>query len=227
MAWFGPAPTLPRPQLFSSVDKSSNQTDHSPSVNAHTIVTHSLPVKCGASRPLATKTNAGKSWRGCLSLLLLSWPLDTHSRLPIPVVPDWHMRHWWCTVERAKLITDVLFPRLVYWQTFVSDPLAKCVSGNCERVPTTRVLGQVMCRMALILHSQMAWLLVNVSTSHGSRQFSDLKIKKHWRFLWCTSHWLRWETDKWPIFVQVYRSHDMSCIRNKSCAVAGNVAGHG
>lgn len=41
-------------------------------LNAHTIVTHSLPVQCGASRPLAPKTNAGKSWRGCLSLLLVS-----------------------------------------------------------------------------------------------------------------------------------------------------------
>jgi hypothetical protein len=114
MAWFGPATTLPRPQLFSSVDKSSNQTDHSPSVNAHTIVTHSLPVKCGSSRPLAPKTNAGKSWRGCLSLQLVSWPLATHSRVPIPGVPDWHMRQWWCTVKRAKLITDLLFPQLVY-----------------------------------------------------------------------------------------------------------------
>jgi len=113
MAWFGPAPTLSRPQLFSPVDKSSNQTDDSQSVNAHTIVTQSLPVKCGSSRPLATKTNAGKSWRGCLSLMLVSWPLATHSRVPIPGVPDWHASMM-VLRKSAKLVIDVLFPRLFY-----------------------------------------------------------------------------------------------------------------
>jgi len=164
MAWFGPAPTLPRPQLFSSVNKSSNQTDHSPSVNAHTIVTHSLPVKCGASRPLASKTNAVKSWRGCLSLLLVSWPFATHSRVPMPGVPDWYasmMVHR----KKSQINNWRSFHDWFIWKTFVSDSLAKCVSGNCDRVPTTRVLGQVMWRMLLILHSQIAlsmcqWVVV-------------------------------------------------------------------
>jgi hypothetical protein len=99
----------------------------------------------------------------------------------------------------------------LYVKRSYPDGLGKYSPGHCNPVPTIRVVGHSTYDATLITNTQATCLLLKYEGVVGIQTVSTTPyIDKYWRFTRVTFTDSRYDTEKWPLLVQVYCSHEVA-----------------